>query len=204
MEPNFSVTPEEHMRNLVQFYADQDNMDELLKVALTPVTLTDSVKRPERDYDFYEPIIVTKPERVHIFPKARIDSFVKIEGGEGVVIGRYVHIASFAHINIGGGLTLIKDFAAVASGAKVISGSNQLSALSMSAVAPGGLMDIQKKQTVLERYSVILVNSVVLPGVTLHEGAVLAAGGVATKDIPAWEVWGGVPARFMFKRTVTK
>lgn len=203
-EPNYSATAEEHMRNLVQFYADQDNMDELLKVAHTPVTLTDSVKRPERDYDFYEPIIVTKPDRVHIFPKTRIDSFVKIEGGEGVVIGRYVHVASFAHLNIGGGTLLIMDFAAVASGAKLISGSNQLDALSMSASAPQGLMDISKKITKLMPYSVVLVNSTVLPGVTLHEGAVLAAGGVATRDIPAWEVWGGVPAKFMFKREVKK
>ena len=192
---------EQHMRDVVEFYRQQD---ELYKPTEPPIPMTETVKRPDRNYEFFEPIFVTKPEHVHIMPRARIDSFVKIEGGEGVVIGRYVHIASFAHINIGGGLTLIKDFAAVASGAKIISGSNQLSALSMSACAPGGLMDIEKKQTVLERYSVVLVNSVVLPGVTLHEGAVLAAGGVATKDIPAWEVWGGVPARFMFKRTVTK
>jgi acetyltransferase-like isoleucine patch superfamily enzyme len=188
------------MRDIEEFYKQHDALYE----RPAPVSLTDCVKRPERNYDFYEPIIVTKPERVTIYPKARIDSFVKIEGGEGVVIGRYVHIASFAHLNIGGGTLLIMDFAAVASGAKLISGSNQLDALSMSASAPAGLMDIQKKITKLMQYSVVLVNSVVLPGVTLHEGAVLAAGGVATKDIPAWEVWGGVPARFMFKREVKK
>lgn len=192
---------EQHMQDIVEFYRQHD---ELNAASERPVPMTETVKRPDRNYEFFEPILVTKPEHVHIMPRARIDSFVKIEGGEGVVIGRYVHIASFAHIGIGGGMTLIKDFAAVASGAKIISGSNQLDALSMSAVAPGGLMNIEKKQTVLERYSVALVNSVVLPGVTLHEGAVLAAGGVATKDIPAWEVWGGVPARFMFKREVNK
>lgn len=38
--------------------------------------------------------------------------------------------------------------------------------------------------------------SVVCPGVTVGEGAILAAGSVATEDIPAYEVWTGNPARF--------
>ena len=187
------VDREQHMKDIVEMYRQQEEL-------YSQVSMTDHVKRPERAYEFFEPIVVTKPERVQIYPHARIDSFCKLEGGEGLLIGRYVHVASFAHLNIGGGTLIIHDFAAVASGAKIISGSNQLDALSMSAVAPGGLMDIQKKITKMMPYSVVLVNTTVLPGVTLHEGAVLAAGGVATKDIPAWEVWGGVPARFMFKR----
>jgi maltose O-acetyltransferase len=35
----------------------------------------------------------------------------------------------------------------------------------------------------------------ILPGVTIHEGAVIAAGAVVVKDIPAHTVAGGVPAR---------
>ena len=30
---------------------------------------------------------------------------------------------------------------------------------------------------------------------TIGNGAVVAAGAVVTKDIPPYEVWGGVPAR---------
>jgi maltose O-acetyltransferase len=35
----------------------------------------------------------------------------------------------------------------------------------------------------------------VLPGVTIHDGAVVAAGAVVTKDVPANTVVGGVPAQ---------
>jgi len=44
--------------------------------------------------------------------------------------------------------------------------------------------------------------SVVCPGVTIGEGAVLAAGGVAAKDIPPFEIWAGNPARYVRPRVI--
>ncbi|MGN6527485.1 MAG: acyltransferase [Burkholderiaceae bacterium] len=40
----------------------------------------------------------------------------------------------------------------------------------------------------------------VLPGATIGDGAVIAAGAVVRGQVPAGEVWGGVPARFIRKR----
>ncbi|MGD6831895.1 acyltransferase [Sutcliffiella halmapala] len=38
-------------------------------------------------------------------------------------------------------------------------------------------------------------NSIILPGVTIGEGSVIAAGSVVCKDIPAYSIAGGNPAR---------
>ncbi|WP_197325749.1 acyltransferase [Ralstonia solanacearum] len=38
-------------------------------------------------------------------------------------------------------------------------------------------------------------NCVVLPGVTIGDGAVVAAGSIVTKDVPAYSVVGGCPAK---------
>jgi len=39
------------------------------------------------------------------------------------------------------------------------------------------------------------MNAIILKGVTIGEGAVVAAGAVVTKDVPPWTVAAGNPAR---------
>jgi acetyltransferase-like isoleucine patch superfamily enzyme len=41
--------------------------------------------------------------------------------------------------------------------------------------------------------------STILPGISIGEGAFIAAGSVVTKDVPAGELWMGNPARFYKK-----
>jgi len=180
---------EQHDR-LVQFLEDQQNLDELLKVEGPAAIL-------------HEPmILIGERERFFVGDGSRIDGMCKVEIGLGVHIGRFVHVASFVHIGIGGGMVVIEDYAAVASGARIISGSNSPFAITMSACAPKEMQKVEKSLTTLKKYATVLTNATVLPGVTLHEGAVLAAGGVATHDIPEWEIWAGVPAKFLMKRVL--
>ena len=47
----------------------------------------------------------------------------------------------------------------------------------------------------MKSYAAAGAGSILLPGVTLHEGALVGAGAVVTKDIPAHSVAVGVPAR---------
>lgn len=44
--------------------------------------------------------------------------------------------------------------------------------------------------------------SIVLPGVTIGEGAVVGAGAVVTKDVEPWTVVAGNPAKFIKKRVL--
>lgn len=46
----------------------------------------------------------------------------------------------------------------------------------------------------------IFSNAMIMPGVTIHEGAIVLAGSIVTKDVPAWTIVGGNPAKEIKKR----
>lgn len=152
----------------------------------------------------YEPCVILKPEVIRIHPTARIDAFTKIEGGLGVSIGAHVHLASFTHINGGGGTVIIGDHSSTASGAKIIGGMPDISYLHLSAAEPAELCHVIRRVTTIGEYVLIGTNAVVLPGVTIGDGAIIGAGAVVTKDVPPWEIWVGNPARFLKMREVTQ
>lgn len=55
--------------------------------------------------------------------------------------------------------------------------------------------EYQTAPVVIEDRAWISFRSTILPGVTVGEGAVVAAGAVVTKDVPPYTLVGGVPAK---------
>lgn len=53
-------------------------------------------------------------------------------------------------------------------------------------------------------YVFIGPRSIILPGISIGIGAVVAAGAVVTKNIPDYEIWGGIPAKKIGDRTHKK
>lgn len=144
------------------------------------------------EFQIYEPTVVLSEQEVVIGEGSRIDSFCKLEGGLGLVVGKRVHIASYCHVGLGGGLTIIGDSVGLSSGVVVASGSNSLDGPTCSAADD---CKITKDVTRIERLAIVFTKAVILPGVTIGEGACVAAGAVVTMDVPAREIWAGVPAR---------
>jgi len=58
----------------------------------------------------------------------------------------------------------------------------------------------RSRAVVLEDYVWIGTKVMILPGVTIGEGAVVAAGATVHKSVPPYTVVGGVPAKFIKKR----
>lgn len=56
------------------------------------------------------------------------------------------------------------------------------------------------KPVMVEDGVVIGANATIVAGVRLNTGCVIAAGAVVTTDIPASQVWGGVPAKLLMTR----
>jgi len=65
-------------------------------------------------------------------------------------------------------------------------------------------LSYNKHKIVLKKGCLIGMNSMIMPGVTIGEGAIVGAGSLVTKDIPAWTIATGRPAKVVKEITPRK
>lgn len=138
---------------------------------------------------------VVHPENLFLGEHSTIDDFVFLNAGIRTTIGRYVHIACHVSV-IGGGELDVGDYAVLATGARVLTATDTFAdGARMSTHLPPEFRHVRMAKVTISRDAFVGANAVVMPGVTLGEGAVAAAGAVITKNLSAWTVYAGVPAR---------
>lgn len=111
------------------------------------------------------------PERITIGPHCTIGDSAFLDGRSGLTIGASVNLGS--HVSIYTRQHDVDDPDFAETGAPVR----------------------------IEDYAWVSSHSVLLPGVTVGEGAVVAAGAVVAKSVPAYTLVGGNPARHIRDRT---
>jgi acetyltransferase-like isoleucine patch superfamily enzyme len=104
----------------------------------------------------------------------------KITIGDNSVIGRDCFLGG------NGGALIIKNNVSITARTYIFCASHDLN----SPTFAGTYEDV-----VIEDYAWIGAAAMITPGVTIGKGAVLGAVAVATKDIPEFTVWAGVPAK---------
>jgi acetyltransferase-like isoleucine patch superfamily enzyme len=115
--------------------------------------------------------------------------------GEGLVMGNNSNIGPYNYIGCSGKITI---------------GNNVMLAPRVSIYAENHVFDnpnitikaqgVAKSAVVIEDDCWIAANVVILAGVTIGKGSVIAAGSVVNDDVPAFSVVAGVPARVIKSR----
>lgn len=110
--------------------------------------------------------------------------------------GKNIHIGENVFINAG---CKMQDQGGIYIGNDVLIGHNACLLTLNHALNPDERQDMYPKAIRIEDKAWLGSNVTLLPGVTVGEGAVVAAGAVVTKDVPANSVVGGVPAKLIKK-----
>ena len=118
----------------------------------------------------------------------RLDCPWNISIGERSSIGERAWIYALTKVEIGHDCCIGEEV-------RLLTGSHDVSSPTF---------DLVMKPIVIEDYVWIATGAMILPGVTIGEGAVVAAGAVVTKDVQPWTVVGGNPAKEIKKRMLRR
>ena len=110
--------------------------------------------------------------------------------GKNITIGKNVFINSCCHFQDQGGITI---------GDGTMIGHSVVLATINHDLEPGQKRKNHYAPVTIGEYVWIGSNATILPGVTVGDWAVIAAGSVVTKDVPPRSVVGGIPARIIRK-----
>lgn len=125
----------------------------------------------------------------------------------GLETGDYIHIGP--HVTcIGGkdGMFSLKGFNNVMAGARIVCGSDRFDDSGLfGAMIPKEYLGRQIiKPIVMEEFSNVGSNAIVMPGTILRRGVLVAAGSLIIGDTEEWGIYKGNPAKLVKKIDGTK
>ena len=135
------------------------------------------------------------PDVIALGDYTQIDEGTFLIGGDGLEVGCHVHFAFGSSVS-GGGRCAVGDFAAIAAGARIITGTDLADGTGLTnPTVPPHYRAVKRGQVRIGEHALIFTNTVVLPDVTIGEGAVVGAASVVHYDLQPWTVYAGVPLR---------
>lgn len=138
-------------------------------------------------------------EDISIGNNVRIDDFCILSGK--ITIGSFVHISAYSALYASHGIE-IGNFCGISPRCLLFSASDDFSGEAMiSPMVPARLTNLRSGKITLKDYSQLGANSIVMPAVTVWEGAVCGAFSFVNKDLPAWSISCGIPCAFLKKRS---
>jgi len=127
---------------------------------------------------------------------AVVDEFVFLYAPKNHVIdiGRHVHVAVGSVMS--GGTVKLEDYSNVGSGCRLLCASDDFTGpYLIGAGVPAEHRNVRRAAVTLQKFATLGALCVVMPGVTIGEGARVGACSFVTKDVPPWTIWAGTPAR---------
>ena len=120
------------------------------------------------------------PATLRVFPPFYTDFGKNIHVSEGVFINACCHFQDHGGVTLGEGCQI---------------GHNVIFATLNHGIEPADRRNTYPRPIVLGRRVWVGSNSTILQGITIGDDAIVAAGAVVTRDVPARTIVGGVPAK---------
>ena len=165
------------------------SIDELKEIGLKQVGENVLISRKTSIYN---------PEQISIGSNVRIDDFSILSGK--IEIGNYVHISAFTALYGKYGIK-IGNYCGCSPRTTIFSATDDFSGEYMiSPMVPEEYTNIKKGQVILEDFSQMGANTIVMPDVIIGQGVATGAFTFVNKNLEEWKIYAGIPAKVIKQR----
>ena len=156
-----------------------------------------SFKQLGKNVVFEYGVLVFHPESMMIGHQVYVGHYTILKGyyKNQLVIGDRVWIGQGCFFHGAGGMRIGNDVG-IGPGVKIITSTHQLDEVNKPIVHA----TLDYAPVVIEDGCDIGVGAIILPGVRIGQGAQIAAGAVVTRDVAAYTIVAGMPAKLLKKR----
>ena len=135
-------------------------------------------------------------DRISIGNNVRIDDFCVLSDGAGVIeVFSFIHIAVYTSL-IGGWIMIMADFSGLSSRITIYSSNDDYSGNNMTNPSiPTEFTNVTHADVIIKKHAIIGSGSVILPGVTIEEGAAVGALSLVNRDCEEFFIYAGNPAK---------
>lgn len=161
------------------FYSD----DELSIIGFKKIGANCKISRYARFYS---------PKSIEIGDNVRIDDFCILSGV--IKLGSYIHISAYCALHGAKGIE-IGDYSGTSARTIIYSVVDDFSGeFLINPMVPEEYTNVMGGKVVLKKYVQVGANSVIMPNITIEEGAVVGAFTLVKKDLEKWWIYAGIPA----------
>ncbi len=128
-------------------------------------------------------------EGIKIWRDVMVDDYRKLSIGDNVAISRSAMFVTLGGVSLGNNVI-------ISFGCKILSAGHRIPPVGEAIRSSG----IEIAPVVIEDDVWVCAGAIVLPGVTVGTGAVVAAGAIVNRDVPPYSIVGGTPARVLRMR----
>jgi galactoside O-acetyltransferase len=135
---------------------------------------------------------IYRPGQLELGSRVRIDAYSVLSCGDGGIwIGSNVHLGAFCFLT-GAGRIELHDFCGLSGRSSVYSSNDDYSGAALTGpTVPEHLRNVANAPVTVRRHAIVGAGSVLLPGVTIGEGAAVGALSLVRRDVPDFTIVGG-------------
>ncbi|WP_010663465.1 acyltransferase [Marinilabilia salmonicolor] len=132
-------------------------------------------------------------DKMTIGNNVRIDDFAILSGN--ITLGNHVHIGAYSALYGKFGIEM-EDFTGISPRTTVFSATDDFSGdYLISPMVPEKYTNVTGGKVIIQKFSQIGAGTIIMPSLTIEEGVTVGAMSFIRKNLIAWHIYAGIPAK---------